>query len=75
MLWRLLMLICKTLRLFGSAAAKKKAKLILENQPQIKRIDSCPDPDTLKLLFDSPQNEKSLLPLLADCGISGFRLE
>lgn len=66
---------CKTLRLFGTAAAKKQAMLILENQPQIKRIDICSNPDILKLFFEAPLNETNLVPLLADCGISGIRLE
>lgn len=64
----------KTLLLYGTPASREMAKLLLENQPQVRRVDAAPDLSELKLLLNSPLSEGELIPLLAQSGICGFRL-
>lgn len=64
----------RTLTLFGPPAAREMAKLLLENQPQIRRIDASSDVGVLRLFLCAQLEENSLIPLLAQSGISGFRL-
>ena len=64
----------RTLYLYGAPAARELAKLLLENLPQLRRIDACADLSEIKMLTASPIDEMSLIPLLAQSGISGFRL-
>ena len=61
--------------LYGSPASQKQAILLLENLPQIRRIDAVNASGALRLMTDSVIGEKSLIPLFAESGISGFRLE
>lgn len=63
---------CKTIYLYGSAASREHTKLILEDQPQIKRIDASADLSQLRLLLSVPFSEESMIPLLQKSGISGF---
>jgi len=64
----------KTIVLFGSQSARDAARSLLENQPQIRRVDSSGDMRTLRLIITSPIEEISLISLLSASGISGFRL-
>jgi len=64
----------RLITLYGSSASQKAAILMLENLPQIKRIDATGQPGILRLMTDSSLNEKTLIPLLAESGISGFRV-
>ena len=64
----------RTLYLYGAPASRELAKLLLENLPQIRRMDVSADLSEIKLLTASPIDESSLIPLLAQSGISGFRL-
>ena len=64
----------RTLYLYGAPAARELAKLLLENLPQLRRIDACADLSEIKMLTASPIDEMSLIPLLAQSGLSGFRL-
>lgn len=63
---------CKTIHLYGSLASREHTKLILEDQPQIKRIDASSDLSQLRLLLSAPFSEGSVIPLLQKSGISGF---
>ncbi|MDO5299036.1 MAG: hypothetical protein Q4F18_06370 [Clostridia bacterium] len=65
---------CRTLLLYGTPASREMAKLLLENQPQVRRVDAAADLSELKLLLTSALTESELIPLLAGSGISGFRL-
>ncbi|MGN0996945.1 MAG: hypothetical protein ACI4PG_08540 [Candidatus Ventricola sp.] len=64
----------RTLYLYGAPASRELAKLLLENLPQLRRIDASADLSEIKMLTASPIDEISLIPLLAQSGISGFRL-
>ena len=64
----------RTLYLYGAPASRELAKLLLENLPQIRRMDASADLSEIKMLTASPLDENSLIPLLAQSGISGFRL-
>lgn len=64
----------RILTLYGTPAARELAKLTLEDQPQVRRIDVSPDLCELRLLLSPALSESALLALLSKCGISGFRL-
>lgn len=64
----------RTLVLYGPQSARESARILLENQPQIRRVDFASDQRALRLVTTSPLHEISLIPLLAASGISGFRL-
>ena len=68
------MTFCAFLTLYGQPSTLVKAKGILENLPQVKRIDCSADLSQIKLISTEPLHENSLIPLLAQSGISGFRL-
>lgn len=63
-----------TVMLYGAQSATESARILLENQPHIRRVDFASDQRTLRLVSTVPLNEMSLIPLLASSGISGFRL-
>jgi len=63
------------LHLYGSHQACNNAYILLENQPQIKRIDIQDDTKTLFIFPNKQLTEKTLIPLLYESGISGFRIE
>lgn len=63
----------RTLCLFGTSEACENARLLMENLPQIKRIDVSDGSRQLLLLLHEPVSEKMLIPFLAKSGISGFR--
>lgn len=65
---------CRSIILYGPLNARKMAKLTLEDQPQVKRIDASADLSQLRLLLSPPLSESDLIPLLAKSGISGFKL-
>ena len=64
----------RMLALYGPLASREHAKLLLENQPQVRRIDASAGLTQLRLFLTNPLSEDELLPLLASSGISGFRL-
>lgn len=64
----------RSLVLYGTPAARELAKLTLENQPEVRRIDASADLCELRLLLSPSLTESALLALLAQSGISGFRL-
>lgn len=68
------MTFCTLLTLFGQTDALERAKGILENLPQVKRLSCAADLSHMKLVSSEPLDESSLIPLLAQSGISGFRL-
>ena len=63
---------CKIIQLYGPRTSREHAKLVLENQPQIKRIDVSADVSQLRLLLSSPFSESDCISLLQKSGISGF---
>lgn len=64
----------KTLVLYGSASSREMARLLLENLPQVRRVDADATMSELRLLLSGPLQETSLIPLLSGSGIDGFRL-
>ena len=66
------MLICRSIRLFGTNEASQNAQAILENMQQVRRIDI--KNDLLRLLVTMPVTEMELLCVLKKSGISGFSL-
>lgn len=66
------MLICRSIRLFGTNEAKQNAQAILENMQYVRRIDS--KNNLLRLLVTMPVTEMELLSVLGKSGISGFSL-
>ena len=65
----------KTLWVFGAHASCVKARLIMENHPQVRRVDIDKDERVLTLLLYDPIRVIELIPLLKESGISGFRYE
>ena len=65
---------CKSIFIYGSPTSCEKAKALLENLPQVKRVDPSSTFAEIRLLLQNPLHEMSLIPLLAQSGISGFRL-
>ena len=59
--------------LFGRKATCEKAKNLLENQIGVQQIQIL-ESGVLSVLFSESFEEKSLIPLLAGSGVSGFRL-
>ena len=66
------MLICRSIRLFGTNEAKQNAQAILENMQHVRRIDS--KNNLLRLLVTMPVTEMELLSVLEKSGISGYSL-
>lgn len=64
----------RNIALYGTPAARELAKLTLEDQPEIRRIDASADLCELRLLLSPALTESALLALLSRSGISGFRL-
>ena len=70
------MSIYKTVCLFGSQNARLQAKGVLENCPQIKRIDAQSNPFQMKLYLRQPISDLEILDLLKETALVGiaFRL-
>lgn len=60
--------------LYGNAASQNKAQLVLQEHYSISEPDPVHSTAERRLLFMSPVNEISLIPLLRQSGIQGFRL-
>ena len=63
---------CQSLLLYGSADARDRARTLLENLPQVRRVDA--NGGQLLLLLHSPITEREYLTLLEKSGVSGFSL-
>lgn len=68
------MALCRAIALYGTPASREMAKILLENQPQIRRVDASGDLGEIKLLLSQSVTEGELIELLAKSGISGFRI-
>ena len=68
------MTFCTVLTLFGPSESREWARSMLENLPQVKRLSCAADGSQIKLISCEPLDENSLIPLLAQSGIHGFRL-
>ena len=68
------MTFCTLLTLYGQTDALERARGLLENLPHVKRLSCTADLSHMKLVSSGPLDESSLIPLLAESGISGFRL-
>lgn len=66
------MAFCHSLRLYGSADSRHQARALLENLPQVRRVDV--KGSQLILLLHEPISEGEYLSLLAKSGVSGFSL-
>ncbi len=64
---------CQSLLLYGSADARDRARALLENLPQVRRVDA-KGGQLLLLLLHSPIVESEYLTLLEKSGVSGFSL-
>ena len=62
---------CQSLLLYGSADARDRARALLENLPQVRRVDA---KGGQLLLLHSPITEREYLTLLEKSGVSGFSL-
>ena len=65
---------CTLLTLYGQTADLERARGLLENLPEVKRLSCTADLSQMKLISNEPLHENSLIPLLAQSGVSGFRL-
>lgn len=68
------MTFCTTLTLYGPPAALERARGLLENLPEVKRLSCAADLTQMRLISSELLHENSLIPLLAQSGVSGFRL-
>ena len=66
------MTICRTITLYGTLSSREHAKILLENQPQVRRIDAAAGFGQLRLFLSAPIGNSELIDLLATSGISGF---
>ena len=66
------MLICRSIRLFGTNEARQNAQVALENMQQVRRMDC--ETDTFRLFLTTPVTEMDFLDILKKSGISGFSL-
>ena len=66
------MLICRSIRLFGTNEARQNAQVALENMQQVRRMDC--EADTFRLFLTTPVTEMEFLDILKKSGISGFSL-
>lgn len=64
----------KQLTLYGPPASVCEAQALLENLPQVRRVDAGTAAGELRLLLCSPLSERELLTVLAPSGICGFRI-
>lgn len=64
----------RRLMIFGTQSAREQAKILLENQPDIKRIDPSADLKEIRLFCPEGYTECELVALLARSGIDAFRL-
>lgn len=62
----------KHIELYGAPAACEEARFLLENLPEIKRIDTRLGSKAITLFLNEPLLETILIPLLAGSGINGF---
>ena len=60
--------------LYGAPASIERAQALLENLPQVRRIDAGAGTGTVRLLLSGPLPEADLIELLAQSGLSGFRI-
>ena len=66
------MLICRSIRLFGTNEARQNAQVALENMQQVRRMDC--ETDMFRLFLTTPVTEMEFLDILKKSGISGFSL-
>ena len=60
--------------LYGSLAAQEMARNLLQNLEAVKREESLHNGSEIRLTLDQPLKETSLISLLRQSGIHGFRL-
>lgn len=59
--------------LFGQMISRNRARCLLENHPNVLRIDSDDDSLRLKLVLSNPMSDMTLLCLLKGCELSGVQ--
>lgn len=60
--------------LFGQMISRNRARYLLENHPNVLRIDSDDDNSMrLKLVLSNPMSDMTLLSLLKGCELSGVQ--
>ena len=60
--------------LYGTQRSKELAKDLLVNQKEVARDQCASAPNAICLALHEPMKETSLIPLLRNSGIQGFRL-
>ena len=68
------MVSCKNMVLFGPPEARSNAKGVLENLPQVHRIDAQNSNTQLKLFLFSPISDMEILGIVAKTGLVGIRI-
>lgn len=64
----------KQLTLYGAPAGLERAQALLENLPQVRRVDAGATAGEIRLRLARPLPEGELIALLAQSGICGFRI-
>lgn len=65
---------CQNITLYGSSSACEQARVLLENHPQVRRLDTLRTPAQLKLILCERLSESDLLTLLLPSGITGLQI-
>ena len=60
--------------LYGNQTSLEKARILLQNQKEIRREYCLHAGTEIRLFLDTPLKETSLIPLLRERGSQGFRL-
>ena len=61
--------------LYGSPMGREAAKILLLNQKEVIREEHSDKMGVVRLMLNTPIKETSLVPLLRQSGIHGFRLD
>ena len=68
------MSIIKLIKLVGTREAKLQARGILENHPNVKRIDTLENKSDIRLILSKSIREEELAGILAETGLIGVRI-
>lgn len=67
-------MVCRLLIPYGCTVSRQTARNLLENRPDILRMDIIADNNAFRLFSSAPLSEFSLLSVLSDSGLDGFEL-
>lgn len=69
------MSVIKLIKLIGPTDALLRARGVLENHPNIKRIDTLDNKSDIRLILSKSIREEELAGLLSETGLIGARIE